>query len=274
MRRAWTSDWFRVHGFAFCLRTNHRESRRSLARLYEEFRVAEASVGAVQAVLESDGGEGFHWKLEDKTGAEAALPGALWGLEAALCEAAIVFQKRLIALHAAAASQDRRTALLVGRSGAGKSTLSLALARRGLSVATDDVTLIEPDTLRLLPIPRCFHLDPDSVALLEADGLRFPGEWKRSRFLVPRDFGGAAPAGRAEVVVFITGPREERPGIAPVSQAEMAARLLSETGQSSAANRETVSALSRLAAGASCYTLAPGPLTETADAVARLIRGG
>jgi hypothetical protein len=72
------------------------------------------------------------------------------------------------------------------------------------------------------------------------------------------------------VLVFVVGPREEHPQLTPISQAEMAARLLQETGQGPLSNSETVGVLSRLAAGASCYKLIPGPLGPMADALAEL----
>jgi len=56
-----------------------------------------------------------------------------------------------------------------------------------------------------------------------------------------------------------------------MSQAEMTARLLSETGQGPLDDAETIAVMCRLAAAASCYALTPGPLDETADAVAAML---
>ena len=51
----------------------------------------------------------------------------------------------------------------------------------------------------------------------------------------------------------------------------MTARVLSETGQGPLSDSETVAVICGLAAGASCFALTPGPLSETADAVADLL---
>jgi hypothetical protein len=176
-----------------------------------------------------------------------------------------------MAVHSSAIYAGDSAILLVGRSGAGKTTLSLALASRGFAVATDDVALVEPETLNIFPIPRCFHLDDQSVALLEADGLRFPQSWKRFSFMVPSDLSvQRIRAWPARLLVFLSGPRAEQPRIATIWQAEMVARLLSETGQGPLEDPEIVRGLGRLAGGVSCHSLIPGPLAETADALADL----
>lgn len=268
-----TEDLFRVYEFSFRFRTNHPDARHCLAGLYRQFLDRGPTEPSVAAVLERNHADGFRWMLADRAGTTSELFGALWNLEASLCEAIIRSQQRSIAVHAATLFSGTSAALIVGRSGAGKSTLSMALARRGFAVASDDVTLVEPDTLNVLPIPRCFHLDEQSVALLKADGLQFPPAPTGSSFLAPSDFGVTAiPPCRARVLVFVSGPREKRPQLTPISQAEMAARLLQETGQGPLGDRETVGVLSRLAAGASCYQLIPGPLAPTADALAELIQ--
>jgi len=268
-----TEDLFRVYDFAFRFRTNDPDARHCLVGLYGQFPDSDPTEPAVAAVLEGDHAGGFHWMLAEKAGTASELSGALLSLEASLCEAIIRAQQRSISVHAATLRSGASAVLIAGRSGAGKSTLSMAMARRGFAVASDDVTLVQPDTVNVLPIPRCFHLDDRSVALLKADGLQFPPARAGSSFLAPSDFGATATQPcRAGVLVFLSGPREERPRLTPLPQAEMAARLLQETGMGPLSNRETVGVLSRLAAGASCYKLIPGPLASTADALAELIR--
>ena len=265
-------DLFRVYGFVFRFRTNHPDARRSFLELYERFLGTSADEAAVEAAIIVDSIGGFRWWLGETAGTTSNLPAALWSLEAALCQAIIEFHRGYMAVHACTIYASDLAILLVGRSGAGKTTLSLALARRGLTVATDDVALVEPETLNVLPIPRCFHLDSQSVALLEADGLQFPESWKRLSFMVPSELGvHATTPCRASVLVFMSGPRAEQPRIAAISQAEMVAHLLSETGQGPIEDLQIVRGLCRLAGGASCYSLIPGRLAPTADALVDLV---
>jgi hypothetical protein len=134
------------------------------------------------------------------------------------------------------------------------------------------VALVEPENLHVLPIPRCFHVDDRGAELLEASGPPLPAAWTGFRFIVPIDFSVRAESpSRAGWLIFMRGPRAEHPTIAAVSQAEMTARLLSESGQGPLPDSETVAVICRLVAGAACFMLTPGPLTETADAVATLL---
>lgn len=271
--RAAAADSFCVYDFPFCLRSNVPEAQSLIAGLYRNF-VAPSFDGPVaEAIIERESEGWFSWRLVEKGGVTATLPSALWNLEAALCERIIRSQRRSIAIHAATIPVGNSMALLAGRSEAGKTTLSLALARRGFRVAGDDVALIDPETLNVLPIPRCFHVDDPGAILLEADGLRLPAAWPRFRFIVPDDFGIATkPPGRARWLIFMRGPRAGYPSIEPVPQAEMTARVLSETGQGPLSDSETVRVICGLAAGASCFALTPGALGETADAIADLLR--
>jgi len=265
---------FCVHGYRFTLHTSRADAREAILRLYGRFQTQGAQENAVQAALSEDG-DGFAWVVGEVSGTAPDIGSSLWSLESALCEATIRSQRRMIAVHAAAIYSGRLAALLVGSSGAGKSTLSFSMIRRAFTIATDDVSLVDPDTLAVFPIPRCFHLDDTSVSLLKADGTRLPEVWSRSGFMTPADLNReAVPRVRAAILVFISGPREERPRIAAISQSEMAARLLSETGKGPLTDLETVAVLSRIASGASCLRLVPGPLTQTADLLADAIRTG
>jgi hypothetical protein len=271
--RTASAESFCVYDFPFRLRTNVPDVHSLMAGLYRNFLTSSPKGEAADAVIEAhDSGEGFGWRLGAKSGTVSTLSGALWNLEAALCETIIRSQRSSIAVHAATIQIADSVAMVAGCSQAGKTTLSLALGRRGLPVLGDDVALVEPETLKVLPIPRCFHVDDGGADLLKADGLRLPDAWPRFRFIVPNDFGKLAkPPGRAGCLIFMRGPRAEHPSIAAVSQAEMTARLLSETGQGPLTDSETVAVICGLAAGASCFALTPGPLGETADLVVALL---
>ena len=266
------ADSFCVYDFRFRLRSNIPHAQVLLAGLYRNFTVPSLPVPVAEATIERESETRFSWRFGEKAGVTATLPGALWSLEAALCETIIRSQRRLVAIHAAAIQIADSVAMLAGCSQAGKTTLSLALARRGFPVWCDDVALVDPKTLNVLPIPRCFHVDDRGADLLEADGLRLPDAWPRFRFIVPHDFGvPAVPPGRARDLIFMRGPRAEHPKIEAVSQAEMTARLLSEAGQGPLSDSDTVAVICGLAGGASCFALTPGPLSETADVVADLL---
>lgn len=59
--------------------------------------------------------------------------------------AALMYQKGVIAFHAAAVVHKNRTLLLAGRSGAGKSTLLIELLNRGWTMLADDLAIVSED---------------------------------------------------------------------------------------------------------------------------------
>jgi hypothetical protein len=77
-------------------------------------------------------------------------------LERLLTQRVIAATPHLLTLHAAALQRDGRPLLLTGPSGAGKTSLSLALARAGWSLGSDEIVLLGRDrTLRAMPLPPC-----------------------------------------------------------------------------------------------------------------------
>jgi hypothetical protein len=273
LQQSAADDSFCVHGFSFVLRTNDAHSSDSIVRLYRQFVSQNLADIRVDAVFRRENG-GFRWRLQEKSGIASDLPRALCDFESALCEAIIRSQRRLIAIHAATVYSADSAVLLLGPSGAGKSTLSVALNRRGFVLATDDVALLDPETLEIHPIPRCVHLDKRSVQLLEADGFRLPQSWRRISFVAPIDLDPHykhLPRCKAGMLIYIAGPRAQHPDLRPVSQSEMAARLLSETGQGPLSDSEALDVLVKVSSSAACFSLIPGSLSETADALSDLI---
>ncbi len=162
--------------------------------------------------------------------------------------------------------------MLIGRSGAGKSTLSVALSKRGLVLGTDDVAFVDPQTLNVCPMPRCLHLDQNSVRLLEADGFCFPEAWWRCSFVAPDDLDTrSAFQCRAGLLIYVHETRAERPQLKEIPQSEMTGRLWSETGRGPLADSEIVAMAANMSGGARCFNLTQGSLSETADALANLV---
>jgi hypothetical protein len=87
-------------------------------------------------------------------------------LKAQLIEFAIQFARFEVALHAAALAKGDKAVLLVGSPGAGKTTLAIALAKSGLELVADDVTLLHADgTVTGITLP--FSVKASAWPLLE-----------------------------------------------------------------------------------------------------------
>jgi hypothetical protein len=72
----------------------------------------------------------------------------------------------LTLVHAAAAARDGAAVVLPGAMEAGKTTLVAALLRAGLAYLTDEITAIDPASLRVMPYPKALSVDPGSWDVL------------------------------------------------------------------------------------------------------------
>ena len=70
-------------------------------------------------------------------------------------------------LHGGAVANEHGAILLLAPSGHGKTTLTLALMARGFTPFTDDIILLNPQTLAVQPFPRCFHVDADTTRVIQ-----------------------------------------------------------------------------------------------------------
>jgi len=102
-------------------------------------------------------GEG-RWEVRHDNGANVLYGNtpehALTIVEFLAVEALIERDDTALSLHGALVEKDGRSAVILGRGEAGKSTLTCALWQRGWTPLCDDITLVEPDTVRAYPAPR------------------------------------------------------------------------------------------------------------------------
>ena len=71
-----------------------------------------------------------------------------------------------LALHAAVLERNGRALILPGPSGSGKSTLCAGLAFNGWRLLSDELTLIDPARLVILPVPRAISLKNASIDVI------------------------------------------------------------------------------------------------------------
>lgn len=93
-----------------------------------------------------------------------ALPLLEWGLN--WCVANRVHDRLVI--HAAALEKNGQALILPGAPGAGKSTLCAALAFQGWRLMSDELTLLDPASGLLHPLPRPISLKNESIEVARA----------------------------------------------------------------------------------------------------------
>ncbi|HCB13227.1 MAG TPA: HprK-related kinase A [Gammaproteobacteria bacterium] len=92
---------------------------------------------------------------------DTILPFLEWGIN--WCVATQAHQ--YLMLHAGMLEKNGNTLLLPAHPGSGKSTLCVALCHRGWRLLTDEIALVQPVDLALVPFPRLIALKNQSIAV-------------------------------------------------------------------------------------------------------------
>jgi hypothetical protein len=271
---------YNLFGYRFRFRTNQPRAAQLFADLYSgRADWAGGASGNVYELWRRTGADrevqltirvpGIHVQVKPSFG------DCLAGVEAAIAADLSRSRNGLHVIHGAVVYGPGGDILLSGRSGAGKTTLSLALAARGLRVGGDDIAVLDPSSNLLEPVPRCFHLDEQSVALLDRMGLALPEEAVREQFVTPQLLGVARPRPACIRFAFLLeSERAATPTLVPQTQAELASALLKQTGRGHFTDIEGVRAIARLTGRCRGYRAWSADLGATADAVLRIARGG
>jgi hypothetical protein len=247
------------------------EARTAAQSILRGFPQVEAARDSARYTLARDERGGWYVEARGaRTCQGVALTDALVALEWQLVTDVLAFRHDRFHLHGAALCEPSgsTSVLILGAPGAGKTTLALALMARGFLPFSDDVTLIEPETLTPRTFPRAFHVDASTRMLVEAMPHPPPGQFAEiapGYFLPSRWADSHAPAR----VVFLPAVRRgEAPTVTPLSVADATAQLLPFSLTLEAAPRLALSVAARLTAQARCYVLGSGDLAATADLVA------
>jgi len=197
---------------------------------------------------------------------------ALYVTEATICEDVFSLLHDHYALHGALVHGPCGGLLISGVSGAGKTTLSLGLHASGMTIAGDDLALLDAATGLVSAAPRCFHLDDATVTMLRGAGLALPQDGLDFGFVVPGDLGDAVQQPvRVTVAFLLDTERRDQPAIEPLSQSHMAVALLKETGLSRRSNMESAIAIADMVAHCRCFRVCSGSLTDTIAAIRRIV---
>jgi HprK-related kinase A len=85
-----------------------------------------------------------------------------WGLNWCLS----VHMHRYLLVHSAVVERNGRLLILPGTPGSGKSTLCAALVSRGWRLFSDEIAVIDPESLETLPIPRPINIKNRSIEVI------------------------------------------------------------------------------------------------------------
>jgi len=269
---------YRILDRRFTVETNVEKAAALIDGLYRHHRDTEQSepTGIYRLTMQERAPDGKPvWHLHSPDGRTWSMDSAqraLYVTEATICEDVFSLLHDHYALHGALVHGPCGGLLISGVSGAGKTTLSLGLHASGMTIAGDDLALLDAATGLVGAAPRCFHLDDATVTMLRGAGLALPQDGLDYGFVVPGDLGDAdqQPA-RVTFAFLLDTERRSQPVIEPLSQSHMAVALLKETGLSRRSNMESAIAIADMVAHCRCFRVCSGSLTDTIAAIRRIV---
>jgi hypothetical protein len=166
--------------------------------------------------------------------------------------------------RAATLTRGESTVMLVAPAGAGKTTLTLGLMARGWRPLTDDLTVIDPTTLRapISPLLSC----------LPHDGAAAPhparAEWSRILTSYARPQRWADEERQPGAIVIVQRDLEQPSTRSPVTRAEAAGALLMNGTLNQLSGSRQAEVAVRLAAQVrQCCRITNGPIGDTLDLI-------
>lgn len=179
--------------------------------------------------------------------------------------------RAFVALHAGAVGTSEGALLLPAPADTGKSTLVAALLESGFDYLSDEIGVLDPITGRAYPFPKHLHLDQG--ALTDFPGLEERLEDRNGqsrgrldRTVRPDDLGAhVGDINRLQALVFITGERDGKPKLTPLSKAETVERLTSNCFNLHRYGERGVIFLSRVAEDAPGFRLDGGSARTRAE---------
>lgn len=182
-------------------------------------------------------------------------------------ELVVALQRRrsdLLFVHAAALERAGRVCLLAATSGTGKSTTSWGLLHHGFSYASDELSAVALDDLRVLPYPRalCLKQLPPAPYRVPASAVRAGTMlFIPSQALPSRVVAGVRPL--AAVFVLERSAQAADPAVRAIGAAEAAARLYATTLNALAHPDRGLGSVLRLAGGVPCFRVSLGALERS-----------
>jgi hypothetical protein len=273
---AWALDeGFRVLAYGFRIRTSSKACAELVLRALGACRSSGIPEDAAAYELE-DGDELSLLVLNGKELLKNAKPGnAFARLVWHVMNNAVAEARHVLVVHAGVVvAPDGNAVVLPAASGGGKTTLTAGLVRAGFDFLSDEMMAIDPESLRVLPVPRSLFVKPGTF---EALGLQPPDVSEAARRLLdgswpvtPDDLRPGA-LGRPAPVRTIIAPTYSAGSETRIERVSRAAGLADLATQ--AFNLELfggpagIELLGSVVRPASCYRLAVGRLDEAVAAV-------
>lgn len=210
--------------------------------------------------------------------ADQAFPLLEWGLNWCVTAHFVKY----LALHAAVVERNGRAMILPAPPGSGKSTLCAGLINRGWRLLSDELALIDPETVMLIPIPRPVSLKNDSIDIIKSfasEAVFSPvvHETVKGRVAHMRPQADAVrrsnEMARPGWIVLPSYVAGQEPRLEPMSKAEALLRMAENSFNYATHGQRGFEVLADVVDQCDCYRFSYSNLDEAVDLFSRLADG-
>lgn len=179
-------------------------------------------------------------------------------------------------IHAGVVGKNGKGLLLPGPSESGKTTLLIGLLKNGFRYLSDEVALIDPETLRVLPFPRNLHVPKVNAKFLSLSSFPGPGSWPKiqeRKFQIEIRMPAAQAGDPMGVthVIFPSYSSSRKPKLTPISRGMAVLEMVKSSLNFMHYGKVGVDTLIRLLAKAECFILTSNDLKQTVDLISAQI---
>ncbi len=271
-----------VAGIAMSMRFDDDAVRERFAHRYRHHLSGDAA--AITFNCGADGGEYYFWsEFAAWSWCEGALPleGIVLLTDATAMSTLVRSSHELVSFHAAAVAHNDAVAAIVGDSHAGKTTTTLACARRGMQVYSDERLLVRAER-HVLPFLRAFNVRPHGASLLSRDAIADSLDEQLSARSVDADWTDISPLefmqhlqvpmpGRLRAIFFLDG-KAERVKMRELPPIRCCPRLLQSMDCNSPQQFVRAARAIALLRGVRTFSLTLGPPNASAAAIEEVLR--
>ncbi len=179
-------------------------------------------------------------------------------------------------LHAGAVVKDEKIILLPANHGQGKTTLTLSLIKDHYRCLSDDIVLIDPETIGIVPFPRNFLIKDKSINELAGSHLidKKNGYYCKSEDILyynpyPENKPSTKNA-KPYAIIELKHGRRFNSELRPVSKSEMCIKLLKQSFNIHNYKRDGVTILAKLVRESKCYSLKTNSVEDAVRLVSQI----
>ena len=206
-------------------------------------------------------------ELVKATTADAAAEAVLAGCN----RAAALYPTGAVRFHGGVVERDGRAVVVCGVSGAGKSTLTTAFVRDGWRYLSDEVAIVDPQTLTVTPYPKWIDLGPESLERAGLNRAQCVGPSTGKHHVPPTLLGTVGGSARVVLFVMLAAPDQHHPlQPRPLAGVEAVTMALGNVFATSWDTPGGLQSLADLCSQTSVVTMGRAPLDEMVSQVTDL----